>query len=360
MRMRLLISLCLCVSRAAASRATSASRSLLHGMAATTTDAALVSMASVGASVELDVSTSAVQPLEALPGEADAGSAIESAKRCKLSPPTAAVEQESPHAALATDAEGFQDTVASSAAAVNGGRVATETEASNPARSADAANCVLAGHKDGATATLAPAAAAEPATDGSSDGREAADAAGAAAPPAADAALARSFIPVIAFFHGGEDPLGRTFAEMLAYSFDRMEECHDYVQWVWPLHEPSMFASVFPVLDEEQAAVLAGSPTAQAHARAALAKFYAFWGLPATPGGPYDAASNRLRWCRDGDHNLLRVTRVIRSLRLMGLEAEAAAFAETARAVGAKRGLSRRTLTYWRRAAEEPCFAPLR
>ena len=32
---------------------------------------------------------------------------------------------------------------------------------------------------------------------------------------------------IIAFFHGGKDPLNRTHDEMLAYSLDRMEECHD-------------------------------------------------------------------------------------------------------------------------------------
>ena len=42
----------------------------------------------------------------------------------------------------------------------------------------------------------------------------------AAAPAAPAPPTAASPIPVIAFFHGGEDPLGRTHESMLAYSLD--------------------------------------------------------------------------------------------------------------------------------------------
>ena len=43
-------------------------------------------------------------------------------------------------------------------------------------------------------------------------------------------ALAKSSVAVLRFFGGGADTLGRTHSEMLAYSNDRLEECHDWVQ----------------------------------------------------------------------------------------------------------------------------------
>ena len=86
--------------------------------------------------------------------------------------------------------------------------------------------------------------------------------------------------PVVKFFHGEKDPLGRTYDEMLDYSLDRMEECHDYVQWMWPLHEPSMFAVVYPVLTPAQASLLRNSPDARSRMKKALQRFRLFYGLP--------------------------------------------------------------------------------
>lgn len=74
---------------------------------------------------------------------------------------------------------------------------------------------------------------------------------------------------------------------------------------------------------------------------------------------PFDAHRVAL-WAHNGDHNLLRITRIIRSLRLFGLEAESRMFYRAARAVGEARGLSGTTLQFWQRASEEPPFAPLR
>ena len=234
---------------------------------------------------------------------------------------------------------------------------------------------------------------------------------------------------VVPFFTDGSvDPLGRTYESMLNFSLDRMEECHDYVQFMWPLHEPSAFASVFPVLTREQAAAISASPAARARMLAGLAKFRVFYGVPegvvipvrrkahanAPDGGPaavvgpdevadvtaigdvprrsprlnasahasagptsegLAAASHgdggaaasepataaptpdisRVRlWAHNGDHNLLRITRIIRSLRLIGLDDAAAAFWRDFQIVGEWAKLSAATIGFWRRAALDP------
>ena len=169
--------------------------------------------------------------------------------------------------------------------------------------------------------------------------------------------LSTSEVPVIAFLHGGLDPLGRRFDEMLAYSDDRMEECHDYVQWMWPLHEESHFASVFPVLTQDVADVLAKSEQARGRLLAGLARFRSFYGVH--EDGKVDDDKVQ-QWCHNGDHNLLRITRIIRSLRILGLEEPAQQFYKDMTAVGEANGLSETTLRYWKRAAEEPPLSPLR
>lgn len=59
------------------------------------------------------------------------------------------------------------------------------------------------------------------------------------------------------------------------------------------------------------------------------------------------------------DHNHLRLTRILRSLRLFGLEAEALALYGDL-VVQARRGIvNRRSLSYWERALREPLFSSL-
>jgi hypothetical protein len=41
------------------------------------------------------------------------------------------------------------------------------------------------------------------------------------------------------YIGGGEDPLGRTHEEMINYTDARMEQCHDYVQFLFPSAERS-------------------------------------------------------------------------------------------------------------------------
>jgi len=225
----------------------------------------------------------------------------------------------------------------------------------------------------------------------------------------------QSEAPVVKFFHGEKDPLGRTHDEMMSYSFERMEECHDYVQWMWPLHEPSAFAVVFPVLTEAQAAILQASPEARNRMNASLKRFRQFYGLPSSTqkecnsseirqncnacgtesegrsvmnssseageGGVAqkgwrageemsDGAESKLppgfseeragMWCMEGDHNNLRITRIIRSLRLFGLEVEAASFYSDALTVANWARLGPRTIKFWKKAAEDEVWRSLR
>ena len=227
------------------------------------------------------------------------------------------------------------------------------------------------------------------------------------------------------------------------------------VQWLWPLHEPSAFAVVFPVLTRQQVAELSASAEARGRMLASLARFRLFYGLPAeaeggaagapaadaaaapaaaaeaaaggggaggsssgggggggggadsprSPGGsssssraqPAEPAAGEAAigaagegaapppapaaaaapaaneglppgfsparaalWASNGDHNLLRVTRIIRSLRFFGLQAQSDAFYRDVLAVARWAGLSRTTLGFWRKAHEEDVWASMR
>jgi hypothetical protein len=151
------------------------------------------------------------------------------------------------------------------------------------------------------------------------------------------------------YIRDGADHKGRTLVEMQAYSDDEMEGGHDFIQWMFPLHEKSYHAKYSPVLTREDIAELQSSRYAQENMRRSLFRFCEFLGLTV----PRDQKKIAW-WCQNGNHNLLRITRIIRSLRLFGLEPEALAFYDVITSLGRKsRGLGETSFGYWRRAMED-------
>lgn len=62
-------------------------------------------------------------------------------------------------------------------------------------------------------------------------------------------------------------------------------------------------------------------------------------------------------WVSSFTHNHLRITRIIRSLRVLGLEAEATAFFEAVEDVYLTTGrIGGRSFMYWTRAIERPLY----
>ena len=57
---------------------------------------------------------------------------------------------------------------------------------------------------------------------------------------------------IIEFYSGTEpDPRGRYLKEIQRWPDDRLEKFHDYIQWLFPLPEPSGFNVAAPVLNRE-------------------------------------------------------------------------------------------------------------
>ena len=109
------------------------------------------------------------------------------------------------------------------------------------------------------------------------------------------------------------------------------------------------------MLAEADVVELQSSAAASANMRASLLRFRAFLGL--TSGAP--EPSRWEAWAHNGNHNLLRVTRAIRSLRLFGLEEEARAFYDDAMDVARAVRLSQVTQKFWAVAMQDPAMGPL-
>jgi hypothetical protein len=140
---------------------------------------------------------------------------------------------------------------------------------------------------------------------------------------------------IVKFYNGdGIDDVGRTFEDVLALDDVEFEKCHNFIQWIFPLPEPSMAQPQSPVLTEEDIKIIASTQELKDRAIRARERYSLF-------------LDNTNLWHRFYDHNHLRITRAIRFLTLIELPDEAKRLYNQA-IDGAKAGT--RTEWYWKEA----------
>jgi len=167
------------------------------------------------------------------------------------------------------------------------------------------------------------------------------------------------------FFQGHPNTDGRTLDEILAYSDDQLEDHHDIVQWCFPNHQPSNFNPDTPVVSEAEQRLLAADSAIQRRMRDVLDRWLRFYGFRfegnAVVRSP-DFPEKSINWNRPLNHNHLRITRIIRSLRLFGLDAEAQQVynAFNAFARSPESTIAPSAPAYWQKALTGDLFAPIR
>lgn len=143
--------------------------------------------------------------------------------------------------------------------------------------------------------------------------------------------------PVLAFLEGeGTDARGRTVFDILAMNDVALERTHDFIQWLFPLPEPSAAVPEAPVLTPQDIQAIRVSelaPIALAAATDRMTNFY----------------RTTHDWLMPTDHNHRRITRIIRSLRLLSGDAAADAFRDAilARVEETRAPVSARSRGYW-------------
>lgn len=166
---------------------------------------------------------------------------------------------------------------------------------------------------------------------------------------------------LVAFYQGvGRDARGRTHAEIVGWTDAKLEAVHDYIQWLFPLPEPSGANPSAPLLTSQVLAAFAESPQMRERLHAAWLRMLAFYGFARQSDGAVvrDAvfAAQARHWLTPYNHNHLRLTRILRCLRRVGFEAESQAMFAALRSLydeDARRGagrISADTFGYWQRA----------
>jgi hypothetical protein len=140
--------------------------------------------------------------------------------------------------------------------------------------------------------------------------------------------------PLLRFYRGdAPDSEGRRIEQLWTQDDDYLERVHDYIQWLFPLRERSGFNPDAPVLTEADVAACRDSPDLRARLRQSLDRMLAFYGFRWT-NGPETApaieraenyADRAANWLGAGNHNHLRLTRILRCLTILGLVEEARA-----------------------------------
>ncbi|PBP19132.1 hypothetical protein BUE80_DR010063 [Diplocarpon rosae] len=181
---------------------------------------------------------------------------------------------------------------------------------------------------------------------------------------------------LIPFYEGTEtDRRGRSLTEILQWSASQLEASHDYIQILFPLPEESGVNWNAPVIDRQVFDAFRSRPELKEKLRDSFRKMLWFYGFElqteggvkvnkairtlklvpranavfqVTKGPNYNAHSSN--WDVRFDHNHLRITRIIRCLRILGLEHEAQAFRAALEEATMK--ASSRSREYWRRVAE--------
>jgi hypothetical protein len=160
---------------------------------------------------------------------------------------------------------------------------------------------------------------------------------------------------IISFLEGtGTDHQGRTYAGMLEWGNEQLELCHDSIQQIFPLHEVSKHASTYPIITKDIVERANKNPEILKNLLKATKRMERFFAI----GEYYDRDEQR-KWCKDRNHNLLRITRIIRCLRLFGLDSAARDFYDEVVRAGNYFGLSQITLDYWHRAMYDDVWETL-
>jgi hypothetical protein len=167
---------------------------------------------------------------------------------------------------------------------------------------------------------------------------------------------------LVAFYRGERaDAAGRHLDDIWEWSPAKLEETHDYIQWLFPLDQPSHVNPAAPIVTAETRRAFEWDDTMRDRLMRSFWLMLGFYGLEHrdTPDGPIvtrgAAFAERSKvWLQPGNHNYLRLSRIMKSMRLLGLEFEAAALyacLESIRQDEGRTTIGADTAKFWRDAA---------
>ncbi|KAF2481375.1 opioid growth factor receptor conserved domain-containing protein, partial [Neohortaea acidophila] len=156
---------------------------------------------------------------------------------------------------------------------------------------------------------------------------------------------------------------GRRLDQILAFNDNELEYHHDFIQYLFPLPERSPVNPHAPTITKDVRDAFLSRPDLRQQLTRSLQRMLEFYGFTTSPqsqhtdtisivrGANFQGAS-KATWRTRMDHNHLRISRILRSLRVLGLDAEAKAFYDALLENDRDGSVSQRSKLYWQRAVE--------
>jgi hypothetical protein len=163
-------------------------------------------------------------------------------------------------------------------------------------------------------------------------------------------------------FYQGQSPdlSGRMIENIWSWDYQRLEYTHDYIQWLFPLKEKSQFNRSAPVLNDKVIQAFRSDAQLRLRLKKSLEVMLGFYGLECHELGNTDIEiaksdeylERKQEWIEAGNHNYLRITRILTSLRLLGLENYARAFFQCLNQIYSEesKNIGSKTYAYWKSA----------
>ncbi|MBD2388514.1 opioid growth factor receptor-related protein [Cylindrospermum sp. FACHB-282] len=169
--------------------------------------------------------------------------------------------------------------------------------------------------------------------------------------------------PILQFYSKkSSDVRGRMIEQIWQQDHEWLEKTHDYIQWLFPLTEKSRFNPHAPILTEEDIQAFRNREDLRTHLTKSLKLMLDFYGLSCSEmeGAKVEItlsqsfSQRKQVWVHWGNHNHMRITRILKCLRLLGLEIYAQAFFKCLQQIYIleKGEITKLTLSHWQEALQ--------
>ena len=161
---------------------------------------------------------------------------------------------------------------------------------------------------------------------------------------------------IVDFYRGNRtNNMGDSYADIMAWTDEQLEFDHDYIQWMFPSNESSKLNTDSPTLTKEESLIFESDPVLQSKVREFAVRFIDFLGFKLESGKIEPKGDDIPLFLRGPfNHNILRVTRMLKSLRLTGNSDLAEAIFNAL--IELKNLVSQSTWNHWNNAANNPLW----
>lgn len=166
---------------------------------------------------------------------------------------------------------------------------------------------------------------------------------------------------IIQFYSGkSADVRGRMLQDIWQQNHEWLEKTHDYIQWLFPLTERSRFNPNAPILTDDDIQEFRNREDLRNNLVTSLKLMLGFYGLSCQESKDGTIEINldksflerKKIWVHWGNHNHLRITRILKSLHSLGLEIYAQAFFKCLQEISnlEKGEITKLTFSHWQDA----------